>query len=62
MRTMAEIKTYDDVRDLAIAVIEVCIQELAWDETDQLEREWYPFELQDAITEMLCERFGIEED
>jgi len=43
----------DETRDLAIRIIEMLISELGWDKTDQKEEDWYPFDLQDKIQEIL---------
>ena len=48
-----------EVTDIAIRIIEHLIQQLAWDKTDQLEEEWYPFELQDDIQSIINEALGI---
>lgn len=56
-----KLNTYDDVRDLSIRIMEYLIQELAWDKTDQPESVWYPFGLQDGITEIIQDQTGIKE-
>ena len=51
-----------DTTDIAIRIIEHLIQQLAWDETDQPESEWYPFELQDDIQNIINEALGIKNE
>ena len=51
-----------DTTDIAIRIIEHLIQQLAWDKTDQLEEEWYPFELQDDIQNIINEALGIKNE
>ncbi len=51
-----------DTTDIAIRIIEHLIQKLAWDKTDQLEEEWYPFELQDDIQNIINEALGIKNE
>ena len=50
-----------EVTDIAIRIIEHLIQQLAWDKTDQPESEWYPFELQDDIQNIINEALGVKE-
>ena len=50
-----------EVTDIAIRIIEHLIQQLAWDKTDQPESEWYPFELQDDIQNIINEALGAKE-
>ena len=51
-----------EVTDIAIRIIEHLIQQLAWDKTDQPESEWYPFELQDDIQNIINEALGIKNE
>ena len=51
-----------DTTDIAIRIIEHLIQQLAWDKTDQPESEWYPFELQDDIQNIINEALGIKNE
>ena len=44
----------DDARDFSIRIIEHLICKLGWDEPTLPESEWYPFDLQDEITNILC--------
>ncbi len=43
----------DDMRDMSIRIIEHLISKFGWDKTDQMESEWYPFDLQDEIQEII---------
>tara|TARA_R100000049_G_C1853799_1_gene19987 strand:+ start:127 stop:483 length:357 start_codon:yes stop_codon:yes gene_type:complete len=43
----------DDTRDLSILIIEYLIKDLKWDMTDQKEEDWYPFNLQDGINDII---------
>ena len=45
--------TEDDTRDVAIKIMEHLIERFGWDKTDQREEEWYDFELQDSIQEII---------
>ena len=56
-----QMKTYDDVRDLSIEIIEYLIKELSWEVDDIPESQWYPFNLQDGITELIQEHTGIKD-
>jgi hypothetical protein len=40
--------------------MEHLIEKLAWDKTDQQEDEWYPFDLQDEIHDIINEALGVE--
>ena len=51
-----------EVTDIAIRIIEHLIQQLAWDKTDQPESEWYPFELQDDIQNIINEALGVKDE
>ena len=48
--------------DIAIRIMEFLIAELGWDKTDQLEEEWYSFELQDGIQNIINEALGIKNE
>ena len=43
----------DEARDISIRIVEHLISKLEWDKTDQKESEWYPFDLQDEIQEIV---------
>ena len=51
----------DETRDITIRVMEHLIEKLAWDKTDQLESEWYPFDLQDGIHDIINEALEVKE-
>ena len=50
----------DETRDITIRVMEHLIEKLAWDKTDQQEDEWYPFDLQDEIHDIINEALEVE--
>ena len=52
----------DETRDITIRVMEHLIEKLAWDKTDQQEDEWYPFDLQDEIHDIINESLEVKED
>ena len=51
----------DDARDFSIRIIEHLICKLGWDEPTLPESDWYPFELQDKITDILCNNDTCQE-
>ena len=51
----------DDARDFSIRIVEHLISKLGWDEPTLPESEWYPFELQDKITDILCNNDTCQE-
>lgn len=55
-----QLKTYDDVRDLSINIVEFLIDQGVVP-MDGEEEDWYPWGIQDAITELIQEFTGIEE-
>ena len=55
-------RALDDTKDIAADIVEHLIQQLAWDKTDQPESEWYPFELQDDIQNIINEALGIKNE
>jgi len=52
----------DETRDITIRVMEHLIEKLGWDKTDQLESEWYPFDLQDEIHDIINESLEVKND
>ena len=51
----------DETRDITIRIMEHLIEKLAWDKTDQLESEWYPFDLQDEIHDIINKALEVKE-
>jgi anti-sigma regulatory factor (Ser/Thr protein kinase) len=52
----------DETRDITIRIMEHLIEKLAWDKTDQQEDEWYPFDLQDEIHDIINEALEVKNE
>jgi hypothetical protein len=64
MMTNTNTLTNDDARDIAIRVVDHLIEKLQWE--PQLNEgdpgEWYPWELQDEIKDILKKALGVRDD
>lgn len=57
-----QLKTYDDVRDLSIIIMDLLIDRFGIFKKDGMtEDKWYPWDIQDAITEKIQQFAGITE-
>ena len=50
----------DETRDIAIRIVDKLIEKYGW-ETDDPESEWYPFDTQDEIHDIINEALGVKE-
>jgi len=54
--------TNDDTRDITIRIMDFLINECGWEQNDAaLESDWYPFELQDGIHDIINKALEVKE-
>ena len=54
--------TNDETRDITIRIMDFLINECGWEQNDAaLESDWYPFELQDGIHDIINKALEVKE-